>query len=453
MAIEDLKEDRARALANAQEILSDVEEERGEDASLTEEERQQVDRWTERAAEKQKEIQAARDDQRRKERVEEMANARDERIAGPDADFETAEEERESYDYGEWKNAFTRYLQHGQSELSNEEIRTLRDRVPGYEARESDVIVGTSGQGGVLVPTEFQATLFQELKQFGGLQSAVDAAPGDPIDFPLDTADGRDLDVPLMDDTANLASHVNEGSTIGSVSNISLNDVTFSAQVYQSGPLAVSIEMMQDSAIDPEELVRMAISNRIGRRWAKDLIDSTATSSTAVEGLVTASSGAVSIANGSSNLGFGDLYDLRHSVDPAHRNRDGRWLFTDNTFKEISKITDSNGQFLLQPDLQAGTAEDLTLLGHPIHLDNSSTVIEFDAVASASTGKKVIWFGNFGRFGIRRILQTEVRTLTEKFALQRKIGFVGWVRVDSRVMQSTGLAAAQRPIRCLVENT
>lgn len=441
--LRELQEDRSHALRKAREVL----EQYDDDESMSAEDKAEHDRWMEDFADYTEQIEEVRDTQRRREQVAEAEDRLDERDHEPIAKraFEGEGEGDGGYSMDEWRSAFTKYLRRGQSGISPEDRATLTNRVPGYEKRESDVIVGTSGQGGVLVPTEFDDRLFQEMKAFGGLQRAVEDAPGDPIPFPLVTDDGRDLDVPLMDDTANTASLVTEGSTIGSISNISLNDVTFSAHIYQSGPLAVSFEMMQDSAIEPETLVRTAIANRIGRAWAKDLIDSTAAA--APEGLVNASTGAVTVASGSSNLTFDLLFDLKHSVDPAHRDS-AAWLFSDDTFKAISKITDSQGRYLLEDNLQTGPNERMTLLGKPFYIDNSSTAINF-----GSSNNKVVWFGNFGRFGIRQIRQTEVLTLNELFALKRKVGFVGFVRADSRIMQSTGLAAGQRPIRCILENT
>lgn len=448
MAVDDLKEKRARALANAQEVISEAEEERGEDATLTSEERDQYDQWMGRYSELNDEVKEAEADQERRRRLEEAKERKDTPIAGPDADFDEPEGEgRESYDYGEWQTAFTRYLKSGgRSDLSPEENRTLDNRIPGWEARESDVLVGTSNVGGVFVPTELEDRFFDELKQFGGLLEAVEAAPGDPINFPMETDDGRPLEIVLSDDTANTAGHVNEGSTISSVSDLSLANRVLHDQVYQSGPLAITIEMMQDSVTDPEMLVTNAIRNRIGRAWARDLIESTnVTSSTGVQGLITASTGAVHVGPSSTDLAFEDLISLKYSVDPAHRAVDRRWLMHDDVFLEINKITDGNGRFILEPDHQAG-AEGVTLRGDPIHLDNSSTKILFGA---GSSGSKPVWYGNFARFGVRRVAGLEVQVLRELYARNRKIGFLGFVRVDARVMASTGLSASQRPIRCI----
>lgn len=435
----ELREERAKLINKAQKVIDE-----SDDDTLTSEEQQKFDRLHDRVTELREEITQRENNRDKMREIEEAAEDLEEPVvgerglaSGKDADNDRSRYEEER---GEYRDAFFDYLRHGKREMSQASYERFQRGRPQPETRESNVVVGTSNTGGVLAPVEFEEELFEEMKQFGGLRGQTNA------DI-FQTDHGRDIEFPTMTDTANTASRVSEGSTIGSVSDLDLDLVTLQAHKYQSGPFALSREFLQDSRLEPEGMIRGIIGTRIGRKTAEDYISSTG-GNDRPEGLITHSTGAVSIANGSSNLGFTDLKDLKYNVDRAHRTRDPEWLMTDQTFKEVSKITDSNGQFLLDPRV---TEDDtLRLLGDPVRIDNSSTAIEFGA---GSTGAKPIWYGAFEDFRIRDVLRVTIRRLDETFALQDKTGFVGFLRTDANMMVDPSITASQRPVRALLETT
>lgn len=101
------------------------------------------------------------------------------------------------------------------------------------------------------------------------------------------------------------------------------------------------------------------------------------------------------------------------------------------TMGKIRKLKDSNGVYILQPNLVQGFG--YTLLGHPIYIsDNCATI------ASAA---KAVYYGDFSGLAVnfREAINTQV--LTEKYATQHAIGLVNWFEFDSKIVDNSKFAA------------
>lgn len=300
----------------------------------------------------------------------------------------------------------------------------------GREYRAASQTVGTSGDGGVLVPEDFRRQLIEEQKAFGGMRRTRATI--------FETDSGADMPVPTMADTANTGSFVNEASTIGSVSKLAFKNVKLSAHVAQSGPILASIELLQDSFTDIASIVRRAAATRIGRVAEQKFFASTSSTGTPL-GLVTTSTGAVAVA-GSTALTRADLLDLKHAVDVAYRPT-AEWMFSDNTFLDISKITDGVGRPLIELGLE--NREVNRLLGHPFVINN-------DVDDFGSNGNKPLWFGDFSHYFIRDVRPIELVRFNERFMEKRQVGWLLFQRLDGKPVSPT-TTAAQRPLRCIVQ--
>lgn len=309
----------------------------------------------------------------------------------------------------------------------------------GVEARQGQQSVGTSGQGGTFVPEGFRREISEAQEAFGGVRGAADV---------ITTDSGNDLPWPTSDDTQNKGSLVNEATTTSGSTHVPTSNVTLKAWKYQTGPIKASIEILQDSAFDMEAFLRGHMARRIGR-ITEEHFASTDTGSAQPEGFRSLSTGAVSVAEGSSNLTPESLMDLMHSIDLAYRqNPRVAWMMHDDVWKEITKIrVGSSDEFWLDRDARTGT--DLMLLGHPVIRNNSLPENMFSSTNTAPN--KPIWFGDWGKYKVRDVRDLSIVRLNERFILEGNIGFIGFARHDGRaVFGST--RAANRPIRALLHN-
>lgn len=303
------------------------------------------------------------------------------------------------------------------------------------EARAADQSIGAKAEGGALASTGLFPIVAKAQKRVGGVRRTRAEI--------IQTDHGRDMNLPGMDDTSNEASIVAEGST-RSASKIDLSDVSYTAHTYQAGIITLTQEQIQDSETDVVDLVMDTLGERIARATESDYAASTAQSSTAPNGIVTLSTGAVSVVAGSTTVNFDALRNLFFNVDPAYREQ-GEWAVSDEAFEDLSNLEDADGRPLLEPSLQQGLGTEI--LGRPVRV--------VEGIGNPSTdGEKPVLFGDFRRaFSIRDVTSVRMQRLDERFAEQRRVGFLAWFRTDSKPRFSSTIAASQRPVRAIVTTT
>ena len=96
-------------------------------------------------------------------------------------------------------------------------------------------------------------------------------------------------------------------------------------------------------------------------------------------------------------------------------------MLNDSTIKAVRKLKDSNGQYLWQPSLVAGTPD--TILGRPV-----KTSAYMPAIAA---GAKTIAFGDFSYYWIADRQGRSFKRLNELYAANGQVGFLdspegGW---------------------------
>jgi HK97 family phage major capsid protein len=119
-----------------------------------------------------------------------------------------------------------------------------------------------------------------------------------------------------------------------------------------------------------------------------------------------------------------DLIDLIHSVDPAYRNQNSRFMLADSSVKAVRKLKDTTGQYLWQPGLTAGSPD--TLLGYAVSINQDMPVM-------AANAKSII-FGDISQaYVIRRVQGVAVKRFDERFADALQVGFLSFARYDGTV--------------------
>ncbi len=318
--------------------------------------------------------------------------------------------------------------------LGQEEQRAL-------ETATGPSVAPTGTTGASLVPQGFVNKLEVAMKWYGG---AVDAA-----DY-LDTESGNILPYPTMDDTANAGEQRDENSVVrgsdgsGAAAEVdpTFGQVTLNAYMFDSGFIRVPVQLMQDSAFNPEAFLQESMGIRLGRKL--NLVATTGTGSSQPQGCVT---GAV-IAN-TSTLGhptdftYTDLITLKYSVNKAYRNKPKTgWMFSDTSMKVLRLMVDGSQR----PLFIAGGQSEGIQNKEPDRLDGDPYWINNDMATPAASSKSVL-YGDFSKLLIRRVRQVQVARFDQLFMAKLQLGFLAFQRYDSRVLNAGG-----NPIKYMLQS-
>jgi HK97 family phage major capsid protein len=310
----------------------------------------------------------------------------------------------------DFERSFDAYLRRGMSGL-NQEQRGILDR---YEAR--DLSVGTNTAGGYTVPPGFLQRITDSMKAYGGMLEVANI---------IDTDSGQPLVWPTADDTGNVGAILAENSA-APVQDVTFGQKTLSAFMYTSKMVAVSYQLLSDSAFDLNAWLPEKFAQRLGRAINAHFTTGVG-GGTAPQGLVATgglTTGKTGATGQTLTVTGDDLIDLIHSIDPAYRSGNGRFMMNDQSVKVVRKLKDTTGQYLWQPGLQANTPD--TILGYPVVINQDMPVM--------AAGAKSIAFGDFrAAYVIRRVSGVQVKRFDERFADKLQVGFLSYSRYDGTV--------------------
>jgi HK97 family phage major capsid protein len=426
MTPKEMRERQAKLLADAraklEEIGDDTPEARA--AEINAEHDAMMKEWDALQERIEREQRLSEAEQRKAEREEEEQRAnRDARRPRPeDKRIDPDAEQRPTAE-----EVFKRAVQFGVQALSSEQRSVFASEIASKnlpsELRAQ--AIGTDAAGGFTVPQGFLAEVTKSMALFGPMLD-----PG--VTRQLVTASGNPLPWPTVNDTANESALTaeNVASPTDGSQDVVFGQKQLDAYVYRSGVIQVPLELLQDSAFDMQALLNELLGERIGRAGNKAL--TTGTGAGQPNGIVTASAqGVVAAANNA--ITADEIMDLEHSVDPAYRGSPRtRWMFHDTTFKAIRKLKDGQGNFLWQlGDIRAGAPS--TLLGHPYSINNAM------ADVGSGVSSRVIVFGDFNKYIVRRVRDFSLIVMRERFAELLQVGFLAWNRIDGELADTAAV--------------
>lgn len=426
--IRELREKQQRAVAQAREHLDKITDETPEadrrsaetahDAALAEYDRigGQI---------KREEDQSARE----AELIEAETRSREQRRPGqPDAEVDGARGGGKTKDELR-ATAFRSMLRYGMERLDPEHRAALGTQATLSDAesaalRAQGVVDSTAG--GYLVPQGFMDELVVSLKAYGPMLD-----PG--VTREIATTTGNLIPWPSMDDTANKGRRLTENTQVNTAT-LAFGVHQLFAFKYTTDVVLVSSELLQDSAIDPEQIVREAMAIRLGRVVNDDLTLGTGASMpTGIEYAAAAGYTAAS----ATAISFDDMIELEHALDPLYRKMPGvRWMFHDTTLKALRKLKDGDGQYIWQPASVVAKAP-ATISGFGYEVNQSMPQI--------ATGQRSVVFGDFQRYIVRRVKEFNVRRLNERYADFDQVGFIGFGRYDGALVDGKAMQALAHP--------
>lgn len=321
-----------------------------------------------------------------------------------------------------YEDAFRSWIKGGVSEMTVEE-RTLLDthgKTPEMRAQS----IGTNSAGGYLVPQGFSGEIDRALAMWGPMYSSdvarvYETSTGNPIPWPTLDYTAQSGEGPKTENST-VTDDASADATIGSA--------TLSAYIYDSKMVKVSYELIQDSFFNMDGLMTDLFGESLGRKV--NAVLTTGTGSSQAQGIVVGASSGKTAAS-TTAITSDELIDLQHSVDPAYRESPKcRFMFKDSVLQAIRKLKDGNGQYLLtRGDINTGAPD--MLLGKPYSINQG--------MASMTTGQKTVIFGDFSRFIVRKVGGFQMIRLNERYAELLAVGFMGFVRLDGRLLNSAAV--------------
>jgi len=315
--------------------------------------------------------------------------------------------------------AFRSYLMRGEQKLTAKELEILTER-------RTDQTVGTTTQGGFLVPEGFKAELDKAMLPYIAMFNFARI---------LNTNTGNDIPWPMMNDTTNKGELLSEASTFNAQA-IAFTSQTLKSYMFDSKVVTVSYQLLQDSALPIEQIVAEALAERIGRILNQYF--TTGTGSSQPEGVTynASDSGEVSLIAGPTRDNIVGLY---HSLNADYR-KNGTFMFEDSIMKALKllEIGTADARPLWQPSMRVGEPD--TIEGRPYIIN--------DEMASLGSGETIMLFGDFKKFIIRMATDFTLIRLNELYAANFTVGFVGFQRASSHMIN-----AGTNPMKKLVCGT
>ncbi len=305
------------------------------------------------------------------------------------------------------------YLRHGNN-VTAEQAIAIRNAMS----------TTTPAEGGYTVPAEIATMVVDAMKAFGGMREVAQI---------ISTAGGNAMNYPTSDGTSEVGEIVAENAAATSL------DLTFGTAAvnpfkYSSKKIALPIELIQDSAIDVVQFVVDRLATRLARITNQHYTTGTGTAQP--WGLTArATTGKTGATGTATSVTHDDLIDLVHSVNSAYRARGARFMLKDSSVAVIRKLKDTTGRPIWNPGDAEGIAD-----GTPSTIAGYAYTVNDDMPAMAANAKSIA-FGDFSRFVIRDVVgSTAIRRFDDSaFALNGQVGFCGWTRTGSNLLDTTAV--------------
>jgi len=300
------------------------------------------------------------------------------------------------------------------ADLEPEERAVLKTGMAEFRAQTA----GTTTAGGYTVPTELMNQIERAMKAWGPMYDT-------DVCTVITTTGGGALKLPTVDDTGVSAVAHAEGTALtdDGGSDVTFGQKSLDAYAFDTEFLRWSWELDMDSIFSMEALLGDLLGERLARIANAQL--TTGTGSSAPNGIVTASATGKTAASATA-ITSDEIIDLLHSVDPAYRTSPkAAFMFNDATLAAVRKLKDGDGNYLWQMgNVQGGVPG--SLLGYRYFVNQ--------AMDSIAASKKVMLFGDLGKYYVRKVGGPIIGVMRERF--WPDMGIAGLIRFDGELAQS-----------------
>lgn len=294
-------------------------------------------------------------------------------------------------------------------------------RHPGNPMVRDVLEEGTDGNGGYLVPIEFERTLVRALDENNIMRSI-----GCKI---ITTQNERKIPV------ANGHTQATWTAENGAYTESDPSFLQKSINAYKLTDLIkVSDELLADSFFDIEGYISEEFGRAFGEAeedaFINGAVQSGQTEIDRPTGLfiAAASGGAPQGVEVTGNITADDLISLVYSLKAPYRGK-AKFLMNDATVSLIRKLKDANGAYMWQPSMTAGQPD--RLLGYELYTSPK--------VPTVAAGARAIAFGDFSSYWIADRAGRTIKRLNELYATNGQVGFTCTERVDGKLILPEGI--------------
>jgi len=319
----------------------------------------------------------------------------------------------------EYTEAYLQFVRNGSGSLTAEQRTLLVNNQADMEVRAQQI--ATDAAGGYTVPEGFAGYITERMADFSGLYGAAQGSGGPTL---LRTASGNNIPFPTNDDTGNSGILLAEGTQVTEQDTV-FGERTLGAYMFSSKLIRVSLQLLQDEAVNLQSYLGNILGKRLGRGAAPYFANGTGSSQPT--GLATAATDNAINRSAAVAWTYAHLLAFEHSLDPAYRKA-AEWVFNDDTFLALKQMVDTNARPIWLPGdaSMSGAGHGPTLAGYGYVIDQS-----FDSLA---TGGNYMAFGDLSEFIIREVLGINLFRFNEKYMDYLQIGWMGYARWDSNLI-------------------
>lgn len=327
----------------------------------------------------------------------------------------------------DYRAAFDMWVRFGQAELTREQRGILRGGMVNFSTEEQGQVraagVATGAAGGFTVPALFRDKLVERLKFYSGVRQEAEV---------ITTETGASLPWMTNNDTGNVGAILAE-NTAATELDPTFGTATLDAYMYTSLMTRVSLQLIQDTALDIEDFLPRKLGERIGRIQNQHWTTGTGTSQPL--GLITGGTAVQAAVGNATSFSYDELVSIPARLDPAYlQSGNLAWMGSQPALTAFRKLKDSQNRPLWEPSLQTGTPD--SLLGYRFVLNNDMAVPAANA--------KSLAFGDFrSGYVIRDVRAIQTLDLRERFAEFLQVAFLAFQRSGGTVQDTSAYTVAQ----------
>lgn len=309
----------------------------------------------------------------------------------------------------EERKAFERFIRFGINDISQEE----REIVSKLQSRAQST---TTTAGGYLIPEGFSNMIEKAMLPYlAGINEFT----------VINTASGNDIQWPTVNDTSNEGEQIDENpSDAVSEQDVTFGQKTLKAYMFTSKMVKVSLQLLQDSAFNIEQLLADLLGERLGRVLNDKFTNGLDT--TTIQGILVGATKGVSAA--STALTRNNIVDLMYSVNSDYRSR-GIFMISDAAEKAIRKLAFGTSDD--RPLWQAGSIAG----GLPDTIEGKRYVVN-NKMSGPSLNAKSVLFGDLKKYIVRRVTGTTLFVFREKYMDKLQVAFMAYARYDGRLLDA-----------------
>jgi HK97 family phage major capsid protein len=258
----------------------------------------------------------------------------------------------------------------------------------------------------------------------------------------LQTSNGRPLEYPTNDDTANEGDITGESEALADGDDLVFGQVNLGAYKYTAAgtgtnlPVRVPVELIDDSFFDITGYLSRKLTQRLKRKQAPHWVTGTGTGQP--KGILASSLTADRDLDTADTLDYEDLVEFQDLLDEEY-DAAAKWLMRKNTWTQIRLIVDLNGRPLVQSSTEGIAGRPArTLLDRPVVIDEAAPLL------SSAGDTFPIAYGDFREaYIIRRVADTVVFVNPYSRAGNGEVEYHAWERADGNIQNRSAYKILQ----------